>query len=181
LRSEAEELQVKNLSLEELDGKNKLTIHELETELASKVEQLRKKEMTIAQHKQESTLKTQDLAKLHAILARSRQESDPFDDQHFIAGFGTLGANIQSLVKRHFQATRSSTRWKDFESVREPDDRDYFLQAQIATQISQAFFSHNARFFNLDTQSEANQANFEDLLYQYQGKHGQPSPVDLNL
>ena len=152
---------------------NKRSIHQLENELAEKVQLISNQEITIAQYKQELTRKTQDLRKLHAMIARSRPESDPFDDQVFTTGFGTLAADIQSLVKRQFQTPRSNTIWNDFEQVREPDDRDYFLQAYIATEIAWGFFSHHARVFDLDSKLESDLADFEDLLHDSQGEHRQ--------
>lgn len=163
------------MSLEELIGKNNFNMHQIKNELAERVQLTISHEITIAQYRQELTRKTQDLRKLHAIIAESRPESDPFDDHYFTTGFGTLAADIQSLVKRHFQTTRSNTRWRDFEHVKEPDDRDYFLQAHIATQIARGFFSHDARVFDLDSKLESHLAEFEDLLHQRQGEHRQVS------
>lgn len=160
LKSENEELQAQNMSLEERDGRNKL-------QLAEKAQLISSQEITIAQYKQELTRKTQDLRKLHTMIAQSRPESDPFDDQHFATEFGKLAAGIQSVVKKHVQTTLSSTRWKEFERVREPDDRDYFLQAYIATEIARNFLDRDARVFDLDPKPEADLADFEDLLHQY--------------
>lgn len=169
LMSENEDLQVKNVSLEELDSRNRLYIHRLEKELAEKGQLISGQKLMIAQYEHEMTRKTQDLRRLHTMIAESRPESDPFDDNHFTTGFAELATAIQSVVKRHFQTTRSNTRWRDFEHVRETDDRDFFLQAHIATQLAHAFFSRNARLFDLDPKSEADLADFEDLLHQSQG------------
>ena len=171
LKSEKEELQVNIVSLEELDSRDKLYIHRIENELAEKVQLISSQELTIAQYKQEMTRKTQDLRELHTmIIDQSRPESDPFDDHHFTTGFGKLATDIQSVVKRHFQTTRSSTRWTYFEHVREADDRDFFLQTYVATQLARGFFSRDARVFDLDPKSEEDLADFEDLLHQSQGK-----------
>ena len=83
---------------------NKLSIHQMENELAEKIQLISSQEITIAQYKQELTRKTQDLRKLYAIIAQSKPASDPFDDQFCTTGFGMLAADVQSLVKRHFQA-----------------------------------------------------------------------------
>ena len=169
-----------------------LTIHELEHELAEKVQLLSSQEITIAQHEQELaqktqeltqttqelTQKTQDLQNLQTIIDQSRPESDPFDDEFFTMSFEFLAREIQDVVKKHFQKPQSNYKWKEFEDVKGPDDRDYFLQAYIATQIARAFFSPDARVFDLDPKSEADLAKFEDLLHLSHRKHNQlPVPV----
>ena len=115
----------------------------------------------IAKYKQDLGLQVQENQKLHAIVLSSRLESDPYDDGHFATGFAALENKIEHLVKKHFSADRDRTGWIEYDSVKEADDRDFFLQAKIATATAQAFFSHEAKLFGLEERTEQPQAAFE--------------------
>lgn len=120
----------------------------------------------------------QENRKLHAIIVQGGQDSHPYDDQNFTAMFGELQVQIEHLVKTHFPASRGETGWKEYDTVRAQEDRDFFLQAHIATVIAQEFFSHDARLFDLDERTEEGQAAFEKKLQECNGKHGQKPNLD---
>lgn len=128
----------------------------------------------VAKYKHEynrTILKNQEL---HAmIVEQSRQETDPNDDSHFATNFAALESKIFNSVKKHFSANGAITGWYEYDSVQQPDDRDFFLQAHIATATAQALFSHEARLFGLDEKTERHLAAFEKLLQDSHGEHGQ--------
>ena len=181
LENEVEDFRAKKNSLHELNDKNDTELRRLEKERLLLEEKLRNQEASIVQLKQDLTEQKHRSRKMGAIIARSRTEDDPFDDQYFVAQFGALGAKIESLVKRHFERTLKTTKWKNFDAVREPDDRDYFLQAYIATQIAREFFAPGAGIFGFDAALERVQAHFEGQLHDARGKQqGTLGQSDIN-
>lgn len=130
----------------------------------------RQKALT-AKYKQDLSLTVQENRKLHAIIIKSVQESDPYDDSHFSTNFAALEDKIFHLVKKHFSANGAITGWYEYDSVKESDDRDFFLQAHIATATAQALFSHEERLFGLDERTDRHLAAFETLLQDSHSEH----------
>lgn len=153
-----------------MEDSHKSTVFQLKDELASKekmINGLKDQQKTLTT---QYRLKVQDNGKLHAMVAKSAQEIDPYDDQHITRQFTALEWHIGHLVRKHFPATRTKTSWKEYDNVRKADDRDYFLQAHIATVLAQMIFSHDARLFGLDGKLKEHQADFESLLQEHKGK-----------
>ena len=170
-----DKLRIAMAQLDESDKSiSKLT--ELKNEMRLKdqtiQEQSNQQKDLIAQHKQELARKVQEKQMLHAKIIENGREEDPYDDQHITTKFTALETEIEHLVKKHFSATRDQAGWKDYDNVRQPDDRDFFLQAHIATVLAEEIFIHSGRLFGLDERIEKYQASFEKLLQDSQGEHG---------
>lgn len=124
-----------------------------------------------AKYKQDLSRTLQENRELHVMIAKLVQESDPYDDSHFATNFAALENAIFHLVKMHFSVNGAITGWYEYDNVRKRDDRDFFVQAHIATVIAQALFSHKARLFGLDERTERHLAAFEELLQDSHSEH----------
>lgn len=114
----------------------------------------------------------QENQQLHAIIVNHcRQESDPWDDGDIATKFAALESEIFQQVKRHFPAKHGLTGWSEYDNVGKLDDRNFFLQAHVATATAQAFFSHDARLFGLDEETYRHLAAFEKLLEDSHGEY----------
>ena len=156
--------------LNEIAGSHKSEVVQLKSFLVSKeniIHGLKDQQKTWTR---QNTQMAQDNRRLHAIVAESAQEIHPYDDQHITKQFTTLSGKIEHLVRKHFPATQSKTSWKEYDNIRDTDDRDYFLQAHIATALAQRFFSPYVRLFGLEKKIEQQQASFESLLEEYEGE-----------
>jgi small-conductance mechanosensitive channel len=125
--------------------------------------------------KEQMKQNAQDRRKLHAMILQGSQKGDPFDDDYICGKFTTLQGDIQHVVKAHFQRPGAKSfiarlqPWSEFEDIKEPDDRDYFVQAEIADSVY-ALFKGETRLFGLLEAEETYLGDFEDLIRDH-GKH----------
>ena len=167
------DLRESNDRLNEMAGSHESEVFRLKDVLAQKekmIHGLEDQQITWTVQKAQIT---RDYRKLHAIIAESAQDIHPYDDQHITKHFTALQGKIDHLVRKHFPATRTKTSWKDYDNIRDTDDRDYFLQAHIATVLAQSFFSPYVRLFGFEREIEQQQANFESMMEEHKGKHKQ--------
>ena len=166
--------QEDNLPKTQTQLEEKKTMAKLENELRSKGEKIQElnthQETLVAQHKQELNRQMLENRKLHASILESGQQEDPYDDQHFTLKFSSLRTDIQHLVKKHFSPDGGKSTWREYDNLRELDDRDFFLQAYVANRIAEKFFGSDARIFGLEDTTNEHQASFEKLLQDSEGK-----------
>lgn len=86
----------------------------------------------------------QELHELNSIIAQSRPKGDPFDDHTIRTKFGELESAIRRLVRRHFRDPQTTTGWTEYDEVIAADDKEFFLQAEIASYVADCYFGDNA-------------------------------------
>ena len=58
-------------------------------------------------------------------------ETEPYDDEHITTKLAALESKIEHLVKRQYFENRKKTNWNEYNSVQEPDDRDFKPTSQL--------------------------------------------------
>lgn len=92
---------------------------------------------------------------------------DKHSDHDIRSMFDDLEAEIQYVVKHSFDACllQSQTVWPEYGSLRGLDDRDFWLQARIASHLADSVLSSNAAStFSLPEEFDDVQGRLEEML-----------------
>ena len=107
---------------------------------------------------------------LQAIMENFVPKGDPYDDEQIKAKFRELQYAIKDVVNQNFRATKEKIGWASYDKIAEPDERNLFLQAHIATILAHEYFGDDAQFFSYDSKMDYKLADFENFLVDRGGK-----------
>ena len=146
------------------------TIERLEGALNAHTAEIQRLETNLDQCHEGLASKANELRKLHALVLQSQQSSEPPNNEDIRAKLNSLEGQIVNLMKKEFLKTKGRTGWRDFDDIEALDDRDFFLQADIANTIAKLLFAPALKVFGLDSNLDHALGEIENRLEQLPGK-----------